>query len=315
MRRWSYLFAMVVALATLADLARAGDREVAQQIAAKLQQSGQLRGYDIRVKFEDGTVWLRGRVATQSQMNAALALASQTKGVKEIANGLVIKEESAQRPKAAPIAPNQPVDYAVQHARLAPHAAALAPIPSIAPNLWVSVTPQQSLAESEDPPPQVAEHEAPLTTEPVQESTLLVNQEIHPELPPVAPIRRLDFSNTQEALPATVQKAGYWASTVQMHVPDLHLATSLTGYAEPMLLPDESGISSGEVIVSDEPAELRELPNSVGVEDPATPVLTDGNTEEPELIQRMPEPVRRQWAGNPRDGGFSMMRASVDNLE
>ncbi|NLS94130.1 MAG: BON domain-containing protein [Planctomycetaceae bacterium] len=313
MRHWSNLFAMVMALVTLSDLAWAGDREVAQQIAAKLQQSGQLRGYDIRVKFEDGTVWLRGRVATQSQMNTALALASQTKGVTEIANGLVIRQESAQRPKVAPIAPNQPVDYAVQHARLAPRAASLAPIPSIAPNLWVSVASEKALGESEDRPPQVAEHEVPPTTESAQESTLLVNREIPPELPPVVPIRRLEFSATLEALPATAQKAGYWACSRQMHVPDLHLATSLTGYAEPMLLPDESGVSSGEVIVSDDPGELCELPTSGDAETASAPVSPVGSPEQPKLIQRMPEPARRQWTGNPRDGGFSLMRASVDD--
>ena len=55
MRRWARTLSFAAAVLTLAGLARAGDREVAQHVAGQLQASGQLRGYDIRVKFEDGT--------------------------------------------------------------------------------------------------------------------------------------------------------------------------------------------------------------------------------------------------------------------
>ena len=72
MRR--FLAGMVVAAATVLVpmFALAGNQEVAEQIAGNLRQSGQLKSYKIGVKFQDGTAWLRGRVADPEQMNTAL---------------------------------------------------------------------------------------------------------------------------------------------------------------------------------------------------------------------------------------------------
>jgi hypothetical protein len=86
---------MVVAVATaLVPLwAAAGNQEVAEQIGASLRSSGQLHGYKIGVKFQDGTAWLRGSVADRAQMDAALKIVSQTPGVKNMVNNMTIAGE------------------------------------------------------------------------------------------------------------------------------------------------------------------------------------------------------------------------------
>jgi hypothetical protein len=86
---------MVVAVATaLGPLwALAGNQEVAEQIGANLRSSGQLHGYKVGVKFQDGTAWLRGTVADREQMEAALKIVSQTPGVKNVVNNMTIAGE------------------------------------------------------------------------------------------------------------------------------------------------------------------------------------------------------------------------------
>jgi len=98
------LVGLVVAAATvLAPIwALAGNQEVAEQIAAGLRQSGQLRGYKIGVKYQDGTAWLRGHVSSQEQMNSALSVVSQTPGVSRVINHLTVgsgEQATASRPR------------------------------------------------------------------------------------------------------------------------------------------------------------------------------------------------------------------------
>ena len=83
---------MVVAAATVLTpvWAMAGNQEVAQNIATSLRESGQLKGYKIGVKYQDGTAWLRGRVTSLEQMNTALKLAFQAPGVTRVVNELNI---------------------------------------------------------------------------------------------------------------------------------------------------------------------------------------------------------------------------------
>lgn len=79
--------AMIVGLplAALAD-----NQQIAEQIAAHLRNSGQLHGYKIGVKFQDGTAWLRGRVSSEEQMRMALQLAGQVPGVQRVENELTV---------------------------------------------------------------------------------------------------------------------------------------------------------------------------------------------------------------------------------
>jgi hypothetical protein len=86
----------VAALVTLVPgLALAGNQEMAAQIAQKLRTSGKLTEYKIGVKFNDGTVWLRGVVSNPQQMNAALRLAFQTPGVSRVVNELTLGSSEA----------------------------------------------------------------------------------------------------------------------------------------------------------------------------------------------------------------------------
>lgn len=104
------LFAIVVA-ATVAQVpvwAMAGNQECAETIAASLRDSGQLQDYKIGVKYQDGTVWIRGRVASQEQMNSALKRVLETPGVQRVVNNLEIvsastpADSSSNAPNAAP---------------------------------------------------------------------------------------------------------------------------------------------------------------------------------------------------------------------
>lgn len=83
---------VVAVTATLVPTwAEAANQEVAEQIAANLRSSGQLHGYKIGVKVQDGTAWLRGRVPSQQQLNAALKIVFETEGVKRVVNNLEVE--------------------------------------------------------------------------------------------------------------------------------------------------------------------------------------------------------------------------------
>ena len=62
---------------------------VANQIAASLSQVG-LVGYDVEIRFNNGTATLAGEVATVGQRQAAGAAASQTPGVRSVNNQLKV---------------------------------------------------------------------------------------------------------------------------------------------------------------------------------------------------------------------------------
>jgi len=88
-----HLFVGLVVAATtvLSPLgAMASNQEVAERIAANLRQGGALQDYKIGVKFQDGTAWLKGRVANQEQMQTALRQVFQTPGVTRVVNNLEI---------------------------------------------------------------------------------------------------------------------------------------------------------------------------------------------------------------------------------
>ncbi len=98
MRRLLIDLVVASAVAVFPALAWAGNQEVAEQIAANLKNSGQLHGYKIGVKFQDGTAWLRGQVSSQEQMNTALRLAFQTPGVTRVVNNLTVAGEESAAP-------------------------------------------------------------------------------------------------------------------------------------------------------------------------------------------------------------------------
>jgi hypothetical protein len=87
MRRLLRCLVVVLTIAIPA-LVSASDQEVAQKIANKLKGSGQLNGYNVAVKCQNGTVWLKGQVQDEQQAIAALKLALGTPGVERVVNEL-----------------------------------------------------------------------------------------------------------------------------------------------------------------------------------------------------------------------------------
>jgi hypothetical protein len=95
MRRIFTGFAVAAIIAVVPTLALAGNQEIAEQIAHKLRNSGQMNDYKIGVKCQDGTAWLRGRVTDEEQMNTALKLVFQTPGVTRVVNELTFASAEA----------------------------------------------------------------------------------------------------------------------------------------------------------------------------------------------------------------------------
>jgi len=105
-----FLMSLVVAATTtlFPMLALADNQQTAELIAANLKSSGQLNGYKIGVKFQNGTAWLKGQVGDRQQMSAALTVTARTWGVKRVVNQLSVqtpqRASEASKPAAEPVA-------------------------------------------------------------------------------------------------------------------------------------------------------------------------------------------------------------------
>lgn len=91
MRRWMVRTAMVVLAGLSPAWAKADDQEMAQEIAAALRDSGQLRSYSIGVKYKDGVALLAGRVQDAKQRRLAQQLAAECPGVDQVINSLTVQ--------------------------------------------------------------------------------------------------------------------------------------------------------------------------------------------------------------------------------
>lgn len=117
MRRVWIALAGLAMLAGMPLAALADNQQIAEQIAAHLRNSGQLHGYKIAVKFQDGTAWLRGRVSSEEQMRLALQLAAQVPGVQRVENELtVVQPERASTCSLEPPAARQGMPMRAQAA-------------------------------------------------------------------------------------------------------------------------------------------------------------------------------------------------------
>lgn len=96
-------FVVAAITAVVPTLVLAGNQKVAEDIANRLQGSGQMNDYKIGVKYQDGTAWLRGRVTNQGQMETALRLVFRTPEVDRVVNQLTISSPEVRRSiKAVP---------------------------------------------------------------------------------------------------------------------------------------------------------------------------------------------------------------------
>jgi len=66
------------------------DRAAAQQIAANMKQSGQLKDYRVGVKYQNGVAWLMGSVTSSEQKAIAEQIARESDGVERVVSKLQI---------------------------------------------------------------------------------------------------------------------------------------------------------------------------------------------------------------------------------
>ncbi len=109
--RYVYRIAAFLALATLSMNVCADDAKIAKQLSEQLklaQDSGELEGFHLGVKVEDGTVWIKGRVANIAQRSLALDRARRISGVRLVVNDISVGESAA----AAQLATQEPMTVA-----------------------------------------------------------------------------------------------------------------------------------------------------------------------------------------------------------
>jgi osmotically-inducible protein OsmY len=95
MRR--FLFGVVIASvsATMPAWAFGGDREIAKTVMSELQQykdAGQLKGFDVNLKVEDGVVYLMGEVANRNQRALIAKAAASAAGSANVVNEIQVRE-------------------------------------------------------------------------------------------------------------------------------------------------------------------------------------------------------------------------------
>ncbi|MEX0676136.1 MAG: BON domain-containing protein, partial [Pirellulales bacterium] len=105
MRGFHFTMTIAAIAAVVSVPALAGDQNdqaKAEQIATILRDSGMVQNYSVGVKYNRGTVWLSGRVASSHQMNTALEVVSDVPEVQKIVNNLAVSQgaSSAMQPLA-----------------------------------------------------------------------------------------------------------------------------------------------------------------------------------------------------------------------
>lgn len=91
-----FLFGVVIASVTAAvpTLALGGDREIANSVMSELQQhknAGQLKGFDINLRVEDGIVYLSGEVASPEQRSLIAKAAASAAGISNVVDEIQVR--------------------------------------------------------------------------------------------------------------------------------------------------------------------------------------------------------------------------------
>ncbi len=123
--RYVHRIAAFLALVTLSLNAFAEDAKIAKQLSEQLrsaQDNGELEGFHLSVKVEDGTVWIKGQVANTAQRSLALDRARRIPGVRLVVNDISIGEAVAgvNSSAAEPTGVARPAsaEYSLQQAQL-----------------------------------------------------------------------------------------------------------------------------------------------------------------------------------------------------
>lgn len=99
MRRYLFGLAILGCAAFAPLMARGDDQQIAQTVMQKLaqeKQAGNLRGFGIEVKVENGTVFMNGRVSSAEQQRLALECAQRTEGVAQVVDELSISQQASE---------------------------------------------------------------------------------------------------------------------------------------------------------------------------------------------------------------------------
>ncbi|MGI8982780.1 MAG: BON domain-containing protein [Pirellulaceae bacterium] len=106
MRRYVFRLTFLALAALGTSVVLGNDQQIAKTIVEKLsaeKKSGNLKGFNIELNVEEGTVWLSGRVSSDDQRTAALEIARRVKGVKQVVNDLSV-ESAPVRQAFTPVA-------------------------------------------------------------------------------------------------------------------------------------------------------------------------------------------------------------------
>ena len=134
MRRFVFGIAILGCAAFAPFAARGDDQQIAQavmQSLAKEKQAGNLRGFGIELKVEEGTVFMKGRVTSPEQQKLALECAQHTAGVKQVVNELSINQPQMVQPvsrEATPLVAQPDSGKSSRISKPAAEAAAPAPL-------------------------------------------------------------------------------------------------------------------------------------------------------------------------------------------
>ncbi len=159
----------IAATAIMPAAANADDQQIAEFIKSRLQaeqQAGNLRGFNLDLKVEQGTVWFTGYVANEQQEELVLQTAQQAGrlGAVKIVDDIEIRRSVMQPSEAA-----QQVDYQESAAGQVPQIAAIgqSPMPtSTQPVQPQSVQPQSVQAQPVQPQSVQAQPVQPQSVQP-----------------------------------------------------------------------------------------------------------------------------------------------------
>ena len=106
MRRFILGWAIAAFACAQPAWAVASDQQIAQSIADQLRASGQLVDYSVGVKYQDGTVWLSGRVSSPEQLERAIQLTEGNPDVALVVSHLEVRPSNGGGVASAPAAPS-----------------------------------------------------------------------------------------------------------------------------------------------------------------------------------------------------------------
>jgi len=156
MRRFFFGLAVFALAAPVPLWAETTDRQIAQQIVKELKcqkESGQLKGFNLDLKVEDGSVFLTGYVSQREQRRKAVEAARGVAGVKQVLSEIEIKSADASAASTAPSQPpqvtRQPGNFAPAHQLEAKLASTRLETPPAPPRVSVEAAQEEQSAAAE----------------------------------------------------------------------------------------------------------------------------------------------------------------------